>query len=1519
MSVIERLLDDFKEINRFLPAPLAVVITEYANLLPKDADDSIHYAALHRMCDAVEIMLRFFSSALFAEILKRGNFPSGIRSLLAAHIERPTMGKWLELLKETCRFLHESKFVVDFPKVMDFTSNILIKEVEGNFPKRAVPEEERIKKAYLSLRNYLAHSGRLGNSAAKKLHEIYKPRFLDLCHSLEFLKGYSLLAVFSADVFNLTGVGPQYEKITGFSFPRQIESKEGMLILCGSDKGLGGYPDKWLNIFPLANYSSILTIESQENIEKQEKHFQIYSRANQEFLEYTILSDPDDSILLNKTADDSFKRFKEIFCLEEWKKEKREEENRNLLSSELSFKELIAQLTETFVGRDEQLKELKKWIRDSNSGVCWVEGKPGMGKSALMARLFLDLKGNSWGLFSGKNAVPQKLNNVLIPYFFRTGDPLCREVKFLESVTKTIQIWLQKMGFKAPAAASDFSLSKDVKEYRKRFKELLEAFSATLQRAADKPKKLIIIMDGLDEITQSEPNVINLPFENNLPGVLWICSSRGKPAATEDTRAADCSMIFKDEGLAELSEKDIYNFLVFMTDLAKYGLIDRDIPDSNKNPFIEEVKNRSKGLPIYLSYLAEDIRSGKISFKDEKSLPRGLNKYYDTIMDRAGMSDVRTVITPVAVLFALAKEPLLIDTIKYLLRSNELIEDDSSLADEALSNINIILKDALITGDVYGKTLYHQTCREHLLNSEKTKRVRSVATKKYYPSLVDCFSEDYEQDLNNNTFCYAIRHLPIHLIEACRVTESENNLKGLVRLITKDNFVYWKAEKAALLYELIEDFTRALDEIFNRYADTNKEDLKGQIISLLLYEFPSLTQQDQKELVQEVWFEYASETLAAFCEKYRSAGREMLDALYKYDDQSLNLVRLSLRAAELTGDYEFLLKALEYETAKQLASGENAEVYDKDDEEYADLPDIHRWVVDALFLVAKQDIGAGNWQHFDLLIENLIKSLDDIFQLSDKQGLLARMASYFNIAKQRKIVILRIKSVFEVIYKIFINYPRDREVLQRLYRIAGAAGDIIIGLQAHNLVGVLVTPVYNLAAFKWNKVSDNASKKKSIEEMFTVKSNKQARIIKDFSDLILSRDYDEGRDADKTFSSLVEVAFCSGLVSSSDEMFSINRALHGHLLYHMHKFFPAEFRDRYIGKFFLGKEEGREAGLVKNFKEQISKYCPDGSVEDNLERARGMYEMLVRSLTYEAMETENPEEILNISEELVRYIINKDLGLFCQDFNIVGRQLHILTAVAIAEARVEQTYLPRTVRIIEQLRDGCLAPQATEAERWAGVSKCYFDLFYAGIFKARHVLNSFGYLVDLKSVAQNPGHIAQGVVGSDGMSFFKPPLEDVMTLFMVSHASQEDEKKVEAMQKAAGRLAMVMIGLKTVNRANVQDYFKNNEIPETVWRKIKKWSIFMERCYPTPGKKMLNAEKMVEKYYEQLALGLFTNIIIMHNKEVRAIMKNIFQQLLDANKRSSKKETINKDDLLKILKNIIKDVFDAMQSKNKGA
>lgn len=1553
---MEMPLYDYNENARFLPAPLAVVITEYANLLQKVTDDSMHYAALHRMCDAVEIMLRFFSSVLFAEILKNSKFPPGIRSLLVSNIEHPTMGQWVELLRETCRFLKEDKRPVEFQEIFDFTSSILLKEVEGNFQGQATSNMERMNKAFLPLRNHLAHSGRLGDSVAKKLHESHRPRFTQLCRSLEFLKEFNLLAIYSEGVYSLKGAGPRYEKIQA-GLQQNIAGKEGLLILCGSINGIDGHPEKCLDIFPLAHYSKILSIDSLENIGKQEKHFQIYSRAKKEFLEYTILSDPDESSLISKTDDDSFRRFKEIFCLEEWKKEKREEESRNLLSNEFSFSELVNQLTNNFVGREKQLEILKKWVKGNNSGVCWVKGLAGMGKSALMAKLLLDLKGSSWGLFSNKKADPQKFNYVLVPYFFRAGDHLCREIKFLECAAKTIQICLQKMGLKSPSAVScENFVSKDVKEYRKIFKESVKVFSGEMQRVQANPKKLIFLIDGLDEITQMEPSMINLPFEHTLPWVQWICSSREKPEKTIGIQAAQCEMIFGENGLSPLSEKEIYSFLINMTDLFKYGLIDRDTINSDlsdfKNPFIDVVSKRSEGLPIYLSYLVEDIRSGKMSFNDEKRLPEKLEDYYDQILDRVSIGSVQAVITPVTILLTLAKEPLHPDTMKFLLRFESYIEVNESLVDEALKRIGIILFDlpipslTTITDNLYGKTLYHNSCREHFLKSLRLYDGRLVANIKHYPGLRDCFIDYDQQDLSDITFCYAIRHLPAHLIDTNKLKNllvlnpppeinadkikkllkrQKTPLNALVELLTEDNFVYWKAYKADLLYDLIDDYARSLDEILSSYAISKEENHKILIVSLLSYDFPSLAQLDQKELIKEVWFEYAADTLAAFYAKDSSTGKEILDFLFKYKDQqreqdkgqNLNLSRLSLRAAELNRDYDFLMKALEYESANQLASGENIEESGEEDEN-ADLPYIHRLVVDSVFLVARQDIENRDWEHLDLLMDILIASLDDIFQLSEKQNLFKRMAAYFNIAKQRKLIILRIKSVLEVGYKIFINYPQNDDVLQRLNKVCAAAVDIIIGLKVEKLLDFLVVPVYKLVEFKWNKVSDNAKTKKSIEEMFTVKSKKQENIIKDFIDLILCQDY-EKRDQAKVFSSLVEAAFCSGLVSSSDEMFSINRSIHGHLLYHMHKFFPKEFREQYISKFFLKSKDEKGSTLINNFKEQISKYCPGSTEEDNLERARGMYEMLVRSLTYEAMETDNPEEILNISEKLVRYIIDNDLGLFLQEYNIVGRQLHILTAAAIAEARVEEEHLPRTVKIIKDLRDGELAPGATEAERWEGVSKCYFDLFYAGIFKVKHVLNSFSYLVDLKSAARNANLSNPGSMENDSVSFFKPSMEDAASLFMAAYDEKMDERKAEAMRKAAGRFAMVMIGLSIVNRASVQEYLKNNEVPETIWRKIKKWSIFMEKCYPAPSKKILSAEKMVEKYYEQLALGLFTNIIIIRIKEVRTILKKVFQQLLDAKKGTRKKETIKKDYLLKILKNIIQDVFDAMQKNSKTA
>jgi hypothetical protein len=84
-------------------------------------------------------------------------------------------------------------------------------------------------------------------------------------------------------------------------------------------------------------------------------------------------------------------------------------------------------------------------------------------------------------------------------------------------------------------------------------------------------------------------------------------------------------------------------------------------------------------------------------------------------------------------------------------------------------------------------------------------------------------------------------------------------------------------------------------------------------------------------------------------------------------------------------------------------------------------------VVDALFLVARRDISAGQWERFEGLIDSLISSLEKVLMAGHNQWLAA-----LNAALQRKKITVHLKSIFEVVYKIFINYPQDREVAARL-------------------------------------------------------------------------------------------------------------------------------------------------------------------------------------------------------------------------------------------------------------------------------------------------------------------------------------------------------------------------------------------------------------------------------------------------------------------------------------------------------
>ena len=94
-----------------------------------------------------------------------------------------------------------------------------------------------------------------------------------------------------------------------------------------------------------------------------------------------------------------FKEFHECLPLHEWKKTGNNE-----------FYQRIEELTETFKGRTLEREKLLQFVRENHKGYCSIQGNPGIGKSALIAQFFKDLR-----------AQKELTDGQVVEYFIRRG------------------------------------------------------------------------------------------------------------------------------------------------------------------------------------------------------------------------------------------------------------------------------------------------------------------------------------------------------------------------------------------------------------------------------------------------------------------------------------------------------------------------------------------------------------------------------------------------------------------------------------------------------------------------------------------------------------------------------------------------------------------------------------------------------------------------------------------------------------------------------------------------------------------------------------------------------------------------------------------------------------------------------------------------------------------------------------------------------------------------------------------
>jgi acid stress-induced BolA-like protein IbaG/YrbA len=407
-----------------------------------------------------------------------------------------------------------------------------------------------------------------------------------------------------------------------------------------------------------------------------------------------------------------FKEFHEFLPLHEWKKTGNNE-----------FYQRIEELTETFKGRTLEREKLLQFVRENHKGYCSIQGNPGIGKSALIAQFFKDLRAQ------------KELTDVqVVEYFIRRGTIQAQtEYVFNYLIRRTDEL---------------FAPGKEIRAEGKAVWDLQQQLFAKWRLWGEQSagKKLLFLIDGLDEGTEN--SVVTYMPRENFEGVLVIYGSRpGGHKSIEDMWTQLPTEHHTKLELAGLGREDIRALIYEVAN--KYEV-------ERESAWIDAVQQRSQGNPLYLKLLCDSLEHGSIALNDIRALPDKIDEYYKAILDRyaADTVDGDSLLAGLFT-FAAARDYL---TMAHLGLINK-------LGDAAVQRIGSTLKEVLyenpLTEDVLDYQLFHESFREYLVK-EKALKVKDAKER-----IID-FCGTWREHEGTWEQRYALQHYAAHAAASAR-------------------------------------------------------------------------------------------------------------------------------------------------------------------------------------------------------------------------------------------------------------------------------------------------------------------------------------------------------------------------------------------------------------------------------------------------------------------------------------------------------------------------------------------------------------------------------------------------------------------------------------------------------------------------------------------------------------------------------------------------------------------------------
>jgi hypothetical protein len=250
-----------------------------------------------------------------------------------------------------------------------------------------------------------------------------------------------------------------------------------------------------------------------------------------------------------------------------------------------------------FVGRQFIFDRVDRFISSHDRGYFFIKGNPGIGKTALAAKLVRDKK----YYFHVINAQNTRTNT---------------EIEFIKNICS--QLIIDK---KLPIE----ELPEDIYRNGKFLLRVLQEVSTNLH----KNEKAIIVVDGLDELRDltlfQKTNILYLP--NFLPPKIYFVLTMRDIDDQIRLPSEENKEVYKIKYDGEENTKDVSNYIkeAIKDEKTQEYLLHQNILET---AFLETLEKKSEGNFMYLKHVIHEIKDGFYHDATLNQIPTGLEGYY---------------------------------------------------------------------------------------------------------------------------------------------------------------------------------------------------------------------------------------------------------------------------------------------------------------------------------------------------------------------------------------------------------------------------------------------------------------------------------------------------------------------------------------------------------------------------------------------------------------------------------------------------------------------------------------------------------------------------------------------------------------------------------------------------------------------------------------------------------------------------------------------------------------------------